>query len=308
MVRIFKKSDLEVAAGVLCRGGLVAFPTETVYGLGGNAYDDAVVAKIFQCKQRPSLNPVSVCYADFSQAKEDVEITELAQVLADRFMPGGITLILKRKDSSRVSLLCSAGGNTLGIRVPDNGIAINLLNRLDFPLAAPSANMSQEMSATSASDVASGLKSNKDLAIIDGGTCRVGIESTIVDLTRDVPTITRLGAVSVGELSRASGVNFSVEQKQSVKHYQTTKKIVRDVSIAGQNDAFLGFGDVCCFQCKYFDNLSEIGDVAEAAKNFFSMVHKMDATDADKICIAPIPKCGIGLAINSKLEQMADVK
>lgn len=301
MVRILEKSEIGIAAKILECGGLVAFPTETVYGLGGNAYDDDAVSKIFQCKRRPRFNPISVCYPDFRSAEDDVEITEFARKLADKFMPGPITLVLKRKKTSRVSWLCSAGGDTLGIRVPDNGIAIGLLKKLSFPLAAPSANRSHGMSATSAREAACGMNS---VTVLDGGVCKVGIESAIIDLTGETPAIIRPGAVSAEQLSEVSGTDFVIENRQLTKHYQTSKKVVANALSAAPNDAFVGFGDTECPLCRYSDNLSKAGDVNEAAKNFFSMLRRMDATDAEKICIAPIPNTGAGLAINSKLEQM----
>jgi len=297
-------SDSNVASAILRRGNLVAFPTDTVYGLGGNAYSDLAVSKIFQCKQRPSFNPISVCYADINSAKNDVEITPLAKKIASKFMPGAITLILERKKNSKVSWLCSAGTNTLGIRIPNNQTAISLLKKLNFPLAAPSANMSQGISATNAKDVASGFDFDINLTILDGGDCPVGIESTIIDLTQEQPIITRIGAISADELKQKIGVNFVIKTNNLTKHYTPSKEIIINALTAGKRDAFLGFGYIEFKGCKYSLNLSPTGDINEAAKNFFSMIHQLDASKAKNICIAPIPNIGIGEAINLKLLQM----
>lgn len=306
MVRFLNKTDIEVAVDILYSGGLVAFPTETVYGLAGNAYDDDVVSSIFQYKLRPSFKPISVCYPNFGSAENDVDITELARFLSDRFLPGPLTMVLNRKKESRVSLLCSAGEDTLGIRVPNNEIALTILQKLDFPLALPSANKSQEFSATSAQDVAKGLGFNENLTIINDGTCDIGLESTIVDLTEKIPIVTRVGALSVETLERVCGINFIVQEKNGMKHYKLRKKVVINAFSAGKNDAFVGFGNTTFSDCKYFYNLSESGNLLEAAKNFFSVFQQITLSDVDKIYVAPIPAKGIGLAINSRLEQMTE--
>lgn len=306
MVRFLNKTDINIAVDVLCSGGLVAFPTETVYGLAGNAYDDDVVSGIFQYKLRPSFKPISVCYPRFENAGNDVEITELARFLADKFLPGPLTLVLNRKKTSKVSLLCSAGENTLGVRVPNNEVALTVLQKLDFPLALPSANKSREFSATSAQDVAKGLGFNESLTIIDDGACDIGLESTIVDLTEEVPVITRVGALDIDVLERACGVKFVFQEKIKTKHYKLRKKVVPNAFSAGKNDAFIGFGDIIFSDCRCFYNLSESGNLSEAAKNFFSILQRISLSDVDKICVAPIPATGIGHAINSRLEQMKE--
>ena len=149
--------NLLLAAKFLNENGLVSFPTETVYGLGGNAYSDEAVARIFECKKRSQFNPINVCYSSFEQAADDVEINDKAKLLAEKFLPGPLTIILKKKKNSEISWLCSTGKETLGIRVPNNDVALKLLKHIDFPLAAPSANRSAELSTTTAQSVSQRL-------------------------------------------------------------------------------------------------------------------------------------------------------
>ena len=283
---------------------LVAFPTETVYGLGGNAYDDTAVTKIFQYKDRPQFNPVSVCYSSINDAAKDVELTKLAETLAEHFLPGPLTIVLKRKENSRLSWLCSAGQDTIGVRIPDSEIASALLSAVPFPLAAPSANRSSELSPTTAQAVSDSLKSNENLIVLDGGQCKVGIESTIVDISTSTPTLIRVGAVSEEEIERKCGIRFKKRQSlaASAKHYVPNKPLVINAKSAERDDALLAFGTPFANDCRYMLNLSPTADLNEAATNFFYMLHELDKTEAKKICVMPIPSSGIGVAINEKLK------
>ncbi|MBE6447479.1 MAG: threonylcarbamoyl-AMP synthase [Alphaproteobacteria bacterium] len=287
---------------VLNNGGLVAFPTETVYGLGGNAYDDKVVAKIFECKSRPQFNPISVCYRDLKQAESDVEINDLAILFAEYFLPGAVTLILKRKISSKISWLCSAGKETIGIRVPNNDVALNLLKRLDFPLAAPSANRSADLSTTSPKEVSKSLQNIDDLLIIDGGECPLGIESTIVDLSENNVKILRQGAVSIEEISDRCKITPTLCETNVVKHYCTQKPIIMNCKKITKNDALLAFGKPIPYS-RHCLNLSPSRDLTEAAQNLFAMLRQLDSTDAERICVMDIPNRGIGIAINDRLKR-----
>jgi L-threonylcarbamoyladenylate synthase len=192
-----------IAANALKDGKIVAFPTETVYGLGGNAYDDAVVSKIFQCKGRSGIKPLSICYPSFESASDDVEFDDRAIMLAEKFLPGPLTIVLKRKTSSRLSQLCSAGLETVGIRVPMHSITLDLLSQLPFPLAAPSANKSGEPSPITARQVSESLKDAENLVILDGGTCSVGTASAVVDLFNN--RIIRSGALDMAEIRNITG-------------------------------------------------------------------------------------------------------
>jgi L-threonylcarbamoyladenylate synthase len=190
--------NMKYVVDVLVDGGVVAFPTETVYGLGANAYNDKSVSKIFSYKKRSKLKPLSICYRNFNSAFDDVEMDERAVLLAKKFLPGPITIILKRRLDSKISPLCLAGLDTIGVRVPSNPIALGLLSRLPFPLAAPSANRSTQSSPTTAQHVSDSLRDNEDLIILNGGHCSVGIESTIVDLQNN--KVTRVGVIGEKEI------------------------------------------------------------------------------------------------------------
>jgi L-threonylcarbamoyladenylate synthase len=203
--------NLSCALDILSSGGLVVFPTETVYGLGGNAYDDAAVVKVFRYKNRQELNPLSVCYACLEAAGDYVEITDNARALAKIFLPGPITIILKKKKNSRLSLRCSSGLDTIGVRIPSHNTLRHLLTRLPFPLTATSANRSMDPSPTTAQAVSRSLKSNDDLYILDGGKSQLGIESTILDLTSERAKVLRIGAANLDEISAKCDFQLAME-------------------------------------------------------------------------------------------------
>lgn len=302
MNKLIPSENINVAVDVLLNGGLVAFPTETVYGLGGNAYSDSAVASIFSCKKRSEFNPLSICYKNLESAVNDVVITNYAHRIVEKFLPGPITLVLKRKIDTKLSLLCSAGLDTIGIRIPANPIALNLLSHLDFPLAAPSANTSGNLSHTTAKSV------NEDLdgvVILDGGKCNLGIESTIVDCSEEKLIIRRQGAITANDLAQKCG--FSVNEikfEEKTKRFILKKRIILNVLSVNANDALLAFGKTQKFSCKKILNLSENANLNEAAANLFSMLQELDNSDAKRICVMPIPNMGIGEAINSRLNSV----
>lgn len=293
------------AAELLRQGKVVSFPTETVYGLGGNAYDNAAIARIFKYKDRPAFNPISVCYSNIEHASADVEFTDLAKNIAEQFLPGPITIVLKRKSDSKLSWLCSAGQETIGIRIPDSSVALSLLSKISFPLAAPSANRSSDFSPTTAQAVSESLSANDDLLILDGGKCKLGIESTIIDISTNVPKILRIGAVSVEEIESKCKIHLehAKSPSHSLRHYRPSKEIIINAMSANLDDAILAFGVPFYNNCKYVLNLSKTGDLNEAASNFFFMLRELDKTDAARICVMPIPQRGMGAAINDKLRQ-----
>ena len=303
-MKILNPGNLDFACKILKNGELLAFPTETVYGLGGNAYSDDAVVKIFQCKKRSQFNPISVCYSSFHNSLSDIETTKEAELLAENFLPGALTLVLRRRNDSRISWLCSAGKDTIGIRIPKNSIALNLLKDLDFPLAAPSANMSSGLSSTTALDVCKSLNT-EDLYVLDGGICDLGIESTIVDLSEDQPKILRIGAISKEEIEDKCKVKFVIDTKSKFSHYKPKKAILLNVQHVEENDALLAFGTPIS-KTKYYLNLSENSDLNEAAKNLFSMLHSLDSSDAKRICVMHIPNIGIGQAINDRLAKASN--
>ena len=287
---------------------LVAFPTETVYGLGGNAYSDKAVAEIFAYKNRPNFNPLPVCYANLERASNDVFINDLAIKLAENFLPGPLTMLLKRRPDSKISHLASDGLDTICVRIPSNSVSQKLLLNLDFPLAVPSANRSAGISPTNAQAVAESLRDCEKLIILDGGQCNIGIESTIIDLVGENPKILRYGAIDKEEISRKCNIVFEEKKEKNsatLKHYVTTKKIIKNAEKAGENDALLAFGTPFPNNCMHVLNLSPSGDLNEAAANFFSMLRELDRTDSDNICIMKIPEKGIGIALNDRIRKAA---
>ncbi|MBR1734645.1 MAG: threonylcarbamoyl-AMP synthase [Alphaproteobacteria bacterium] len=303
---VFLSSEkISEVAELLAKDELVAFPTETVYGLGGNAYSDNAVAKIFACKHRSEFNPLSVCYSSFEKASADVIITKYASIIAEKFLPGSITLLLKRKKNSRLSMLCSAGLDTIGIRIPSNEIALSILSKLAFPLAAPSANSSGQLSHTTAKEVAEDLK---NITILDGGKCNIGIESTIIDCSGEKLVITRQGVISTEEIIEKCGINRElILFSEKPKKFSFTKKILLNTQsseIVGKNDALLAFGPSLSVNCKYVLNLSPSKNLNEATANFFSMLKTLENSDVEKICVMPIPNISLGQAINKRLKSL----
>lgn len=302
MNKLISSKNIDTAVDILSNNGLVAFPTETVYGLGGNAYSDKTVASIFSCKKRSEFNPLSVCYKNLESAIDDVEITDYARCIAKNFMPGPITLVLKRKVRTRLSLLCSAGLDTIGIRIPSNSIALNLLSHLDFPLAAPSANTSGKLSHTTSKLV------NEDLdnvAIIDGGKCNLGIESTIIDCSGEELIIRRQGAITADELAKKCGFLMKkIKFEEKIKKFILKKPVILNATCANYDDALLAFGEPIKSSCQRILNLSKNANLNETAANLFSMLQELDNSDAKRICIMPIPNIGIGEAINNRLNSI----
>jgi L-threonylcarbamoyladenylate synthase len=290
------------AARILREGGLVAFPTETVYGLGADATDDRAVARIFAAKGRPSFNPLIVHVPDLAAAEAVVEFNALARRLAARFWPGPLTLVLPRK--AGVSLLVSAGLDTVAVRVPADDTAQALLRAAGRPIAAPSANASGTISATTAAHVADSLGGKVDM-ILDGGPAARGIESTVIGFARG-PTMLRLGAVArgdieaiTGKLHDPQGIEGSPGRLES--HYAPNKPLRLNATDARPGEALLGFGT----NVTATSNLSPSGDLIEAAANLFAMLRELDAGDAVSIAVAPIPQDGLGEAINDRLTRAA---
>lgn len=305
-MKIITAGDLGFACQILKNDELLAFPTDTVYGLGGNAFSDASVVKIFQYKNRPKFSPISVCYPSFEKSFEDVKVNKNAEILAENFLPGALTIILKKRNDSKISWLCSAGKDSIGIRVPNNPVALALLNKLTFPLAAPSANRSSELSTTTAQDVCKSLKDCDRLVVLDTGKCSLGIESTIVDLSEDYPKVLRKGAISKEEIEDKCKFKLSIEEGSKLAHYKPQKPIFINAYHVEEGDALLAFGPPID-GAKYSLNLSTTSDLTEAAKNLFSMLRDLDSTDAKRICVMPIPNIGIGQAINDRLEKASQL-
>lgn len=313
------EAAIEKAAALLREGRLVAFPTETVYGLGADATSERAVASIFEAKGRPTFNPLIVHVVDLEAAKALVRFTPEAEKLAQVFWPGGITLVLPRLANSPLSLLVSAGLDTVAIRVPAHPLAQKLLRATERPIAAPSANASGEISPTLAAHVMASLGHAEALALVlDGGACPLGLESTVVGFPANGrPTLLRPGAVARDEIEKvlgakldeadvASGEEGRSSPGQLASHYAPRARLRLDASAPDKDELWLGFGPD---QPGAELNLSASGDLGEAAANLFAMLRELDArADGRGIAVASVPREGLGEAINDRLTRAAAPK
>ena len=295
------------AARILRGGGLVAFPTETVYGLGADAGNDAAVAAIFAAKGRPSFNPLIVHVADVAAARKLAVFSPLAEALATRFWPGALTLVLPRKADAKLSLLVSAGLDTVALRVPAHPMALALLRETGLALAAPSANASGSISPTTAAHVRESLGRTVDF-VLDGGPTMLGLESTVIGFADGGAVLLRPGAIAreeieaiTGPLLKADGEIRSPGQLHS--HYAPRARLRLDAREARAGESLLGFGDAPAAAM----NLSPRGDLKEAAANLFAMLRALDAK-ASAIAVSHIPNHGLGEAINDRLTRAAHGK
>ena len=293
------------AARLLGAGGLVAFATETVYGLGGDARNGQAVASIFEAKGRPSFNPLIVHVADFETALTYGDFSDNALALAQAFWPGPLTLVVPLKPKAGLSSLVTAGNDTVALRVPAHPLAQHLLTRFGGPVAAPSANPSGKISPTTADHVLAGL-SGRIAAVLDGGPTEVGLESTIIGFD-PVATHLRAGGLPKDIIERALGVGLAVPTTghitapgQLASHYAPTATLRLNATKAGPGERLLGFGT--CPEATL--NLSSAGDLREAAAKLFTYLHKLDETPGP-IAVSPIPDHGLGQAINDRLNRAA---
>lgn len=304
------ESSIAEAGALLAQGRLVAFPTETVYGLGGDATCDRAVAAIFEAKGRPSFNPLIVHIAEPAQMNTLVVADERARRLSERFWPGPLTLVLPRRPDSPVSLLASAGLDSIAVRMPDHPVALALIRATGRPVAAPSANRSGEVSPTTAGHVAHSLGSRLAM-ILDGGPCRVGVESTVLDLCGERPALLRPGGVSAEVIEQALGVRLvratdggdaprSPGQLES--HYAPRLPVRLGACCPREGEALLAFGPAPADAAL---NLSAAGDLEEAAANLFAALRTLDRPGFTGIAVMPIPDHGLGLAINDRLRRAA---
>lgn len=317
-VRSANETSLKATARLLAEGRLVAFPTETVYGLGADATSDSAVARIFEAKGRPRFNPLIVHVFDRQQMAKLVTLNPGAETLAGAFWPGPFTMVLPRVADCPVSLLCSAGLPTLAVRVPSHAVARDLLQRVERPIAAPSANRSGHISPTTAQHVAESLGGAVDL-ILDAGPCPVGLESTVVDLSCAEPRLLRPGAITaeqieskIGRLVDATRPDKGSDQEQQPRspgqlesHYAPSLPLRLDAESAGADEALLAFGVNPLKGAAVTRNLSEAGDLTEAAANFFAHLHDLDQPGLRAIAVMPIPSRGLGVAINDRLKRAA---
>lgn len=305
-------AGLDRGAALLRAGALVAFPTETVYGLGADATNDQAVAAIYAAKGRPSFNPLIVHLPGTEAAARYGVLGPNARKLAAAFWPGPLTLVLTRNPDCAVSKLVSAGLPSLAIRVPELPLAQDLLRAAAVPVAAPSANRSGRISPTRAAHVLDGLD-GRIAAVMDGAECAVGLESTILDLTDDAPRLLRPGGISVEQIEAVIGARLATGDTQAkapiapgllASHYAPGARVVLNQSARPEGALWLGFGRDCTGA---EINLSARGDMVEAAANLFEALHRLDdmAQDGQIIAVAPIPNTGLGLAINDRLTRAA---
>lgn len=308
---------IAAAAAILRRGGLVAFPTETVYGLGADATDGKAVAGIYAAKGRPSFNPLIAHCTDLSAARSLGRFDAMAAALATRFWPGPLTLVVPSASGSPVSDLVTAGLDSVGLRVPDHPVAQALLRATGRPVAAPSANRSGRISPTSARHVLEDLDGRID-AVLDGGDTRVGVESTIVACLEDGPVLLRPGGVPRADielvlrrpLAEPAGTSGEAPLAPGMlaSHYAPAAGVRLDADAIAPGEAALLFGAAPPEGLEHASvalNLSASGDLVEAAANLFGMMRRLDATGARVIAVAPIPNEGLGEAIRDRLRRAA---
>ncbi len=306
------QAALANAAQRLRQGQLVAFPTETVYGLGADATNEQAVVSIFAAKQRPRFNPLIVHFTDRAQMQNEVVLSDLALKLAERFWPGPLTMVLPRRGGSHIALACSAGLDTMAVRVPSHPVAAALLSLVDRPLAAPSANASGAVSPTTAGHVARSLGQAVS-HIIDGGACPVGLESTVIDLSGSTPRLLRPGAVTrealvdtLGPLTDGSHEDDRpLAPGQLASHYAPRLPLRCNATSVDSDESLLAFGPYPLQGAAMTINLSPRGDLTEAAAGFFAALHKLDRSDLRGIAAMPIPQDQLGAAINDRLYRAA---
>jgi L-threonylcarbamoyladenylate synthase len=301
-------TEINAAAEALKEGGLVAFPTETVYGLGADATSDTAVAKVFAAKGRPSINPL-ISHVHSAEAAFALGVFPAdAKNLAREFWPGPLTVVVRRGAGCPVSLLASAGLSSIALRVPNHPLALDLLRAVDRPVVAPSANLSGRVSPTTAAHVKRGF-GKKIAVILDGGPCSVGVESTVVSFMNERASLLRPGGLSRGDIERVLGHELAAEADSGQphspghleSHYAPHAFLRLDATSPRKGESYLGFGS--------HDHgpytLSARGDVIEAAANLFRMLHELDSLGVKAIAVAPIPHEGLGEAINDRLRRAA---
>jgi len=305
--------SIDEAARVLKQGGIVAIPTETVYGLAGNAFDETAVAKIFAVKERPFFDPLIVHIAEIEELENlAAEIPENAKLLAEKFWPGPLTLVLPKKEN--VPNLTTGGLSTVAVRMPKKQISRDIIKLAGFPLAAPSANKFQHLSPTSAEHVLEQLSGKID-GIVDGGVCEIGVESTVIGFENDMPVIYRPGAVtkemimkSLGKILDTKSYTIHPSPGMLERHYSPNTLLCLELpSEVPPNCGLLAFGELPENAVHFAKalNLSTKENLTEAAANLYGMLHELDCCKLDKIYAMLLPPIGLGVAINDRLTKAA---
>ena len=301
--------DIAAAVVALREGKLVAFPTETVYGLGADATNDEAVARVYAAKGRPSFNPLIAHVPDAEAAFALGDFSAKARALARAFWPGPLSLVVPRRPDCPVSLLASSGLGSIAIRVPSHPMALDLLRAVARPVVAPSANPSGKISPTTAEHVRRHLK-DRVAVVLDGGRCKVGVESTVVSFLEDGPKLLRHGGIPKAEIEKVLGHPVAVESHaarphapgQLLSHYAPHAELRLNAEQPREGEAYLGFGPLHAHGPW---TLSTRGDLVEAAANLFRRLHEIDATGVARIAVAPVPHHGLGEAINDRLLRAA---
>ena len=304
---------LRAAVSILRAGELVAFPTETVYGLGADARDERAVARVYEAKGRPAFNPLIIHVHDLEAAERLADFDPAARALARAFWPGPLSLVLPRRAGSGLSDLVAAGLPTVAIRVPAHDLARRLLTAFGGPLAAPSANPSGAVSPTTRAHVLDGLD-GRIAAVFEGGACPVGVESTIIGFENGAPVLLRPGGLAVETVAATLGGRVGTRRSEAISapgqlasHYAPEAALRLDATGPEADELWLGFGSVESLRPSL--NLSPSGDLVEAASNLFSSLRELDDMACElgisRIAVAPIPPVGLGLAINDRLRRAA---
>ena len=302
-------NNLKKAKIVIENGGVVAVPTETVYGLAADAYNKNAVKKIFSLKKRPNHNPLIIHFKNIEQIKKEAIINKKFLKLAKKFSPGPLTYILKKKKNSKISKLANKGLISIAVRIPSETNILNLLNMLNCPLAAPSANKSKSLSPTTAKHVAEEFNGNVKM-IIDGGACKIGIESTVIDLTGK-PKILREGGLPSEIIEKFLKTKLSKNKNKVIKspgqislHYSPGMPIYMNRSKAIKDGALITFANKSYGNKNVF-NLSTKGNLKEAANNFFNILRIIKNKKFKSISVNKIPNKDLGKAINERLRRAA---
>ena len=312
MRNIYKNSkyNLNKAKKILIKNKIIAVPTETVYGLAGNAYSNKSVKKIYNLKKRPKNNPLIIHYYNLNMLKKDAFLDNNFLKLYKKFSPGPLTFILRKKEKSKISRFANANLNTIAVRFPNNKVIRSLLKKLNFPLAVPSANISTGVSPTEPSDVIDEFKNNIKF-ILDGGKSRIGLESTVVNLCGKI-NILRPGSINNADISKVVGKKvFNIMRLKKIvspgllkRHYSPGIPIKLNVKRSDDKAAFIVFGKRYKMKKNMF-NLSPKNNLNEAAKNLYKILRKIKKLKYKKINVVRIPNKRIGIAINDRLRKAA---
>ena len=301
------QKNIILAKKTLEKGDLVIFPTETVYGLGGDATNKEAIKKIYNLKKRPETNPIICHFRDIEQVNQNFKISKIDSLLINLFWPGALTLILQKKSSSLISSSVSNNSDLVGCRIPNHPIAIELLNNLKFPIAAPSANIATRISSTHYNHISENLRKNS--FILKSGSSPLGLESTVLQTFNDKIEILRLGSITIETIIKKipnirieiKNIDSTLSPGNQFKHYSPNHPIRLNVKEVRNYECLLNFGKNNLKSKIFAYNLSSKGDLSEASKNFFNFLFLLDNLDCKGIAIAPIPNYDLGRTINDRL-------